>query len=345
MTRFIIASFGGRHGGHGRKPALFPPQGASRYFHRVTDHPIRIATRGSPLALAQAHEVRRRLAERHPDLADPEAVSIAIFKTTGDRIQDRALSEIGGKGLFTKEIEDALLSGAADMAVHSMKDVPTETPPGLVIDCLLPREDPRDAWISRSGAGLSALPAGAVIGTASLRRAAQVLHRRPDLTVVPLRGNVETRLRKLGDGAVDATLLAMAGLNRLGRADVATAILSVDACLPALAQGAVGVQCRADDARCRGLLAPLDHRETALAVAAERALLARLDGSCRTPIAGLATLTEPGRLHLEGLVAQPDGSRLFRLAAEGPAADGVALGTALADRLLAAAGPDFLAEI
>ncbi len=303
---------------------------------------LRIGTRGSPLALAQADEVRGRLIAAHPDLAEAGAVEIAVIKTTGDKVLDRPLAEVGGKGLFTKEIEDALLDASIDIAVHSMKDVPTWLPDGLVIACLLPREDPRDALIARDAESLAALPAGAVIGTASLRRQAQVLARRPDLKVVSLRGNVGTRLRKLGEGQVDATMLALAGLRRLGKADVVSCVLAPDEILPAIAQGAIGIECRAGDDRVRALLAPLNHRPTEIAVGAERALLARLDGSCRTPIAGLAQLDDEGGLSLRGLIARPDGSALVEDQIDGPAEAAQALGTELGTRLRARAGPGFL---
>ncbi|HET8727715.1 MAG TPA: hydroxymethylbilane synthase, partial [Alphaproteobacteria bacterium] len=242
---------------------------------------LRIGTRGSPLALAQARETRERLASAHPDLAQADAVEIVVIKTTGDQIQDRPLNAIGGKGLFTKEIEEALLERRIDLAVHSMKDVPTWLPPGLEIACLLPREDPRDAFFANGASGIDDLPPGAVVGTASLRRQSQILARRPDLKVTTLRGNVDTRLRKLGEGQVAATLLAVAGLRRLGRADRISAILSPEEMLPAVAQGAIGIEIRAADNRTRGYLAPLHCHETGRRVDAERTLLAVLDGSCR----------------------------------------------------------------
>jgi hydroxymethylbilane synthase len=299
---------------------------------------IRIGTRGSPLALAQANEVRQRLLDAHDDLA-PDAVAIEVVKTTGDKVQDRALAEIGGKGLFTKEIEEGLAEGRLDLAVHSMKDIPTVLPHGLTIPCLLPREDPRDAFISPRAESLDALPAGAVIGSASLRRQAQILNRRPDLRVQVFRGNVATRLRKLEAGEVDATLLALAGLRRLDRLDAVTAVIEVDELLPAVAQGAIGVECRADDDRVLELLAPLNDRDTFVCVSAERALLAALDGSCRTPIAGLATLAPNGGLDLVGRVLPPDGSALFETTRAGPAAEAEALGRDAGDELRLRAGP------
>ena len=301
---------------------------------------VRIGTRGSPLALAQAEMVKKALIGAHPDQPQPE---IVVIKTTGDRIQDRPLSEIGGKGLFTKEIEDALLDGGIDVAVHSMKDVPTHLPDDLEIACLLEREDARDVLILRDGKSLADLPQGAVIGSASLRRQAQILSLRPDLKVVNLRGNVGTRLGKLAAGDVDATLLALAGLKRLGRAEVATCILAVDEMLPAVAQGAIGLEIRAADRRMRELLQPFHHKPTEIAVTAERACLAELEGSCRTPIAAHAVIGADGLLHLTSLIAKPDGSATHRDERKGPASEAVALGRAAGARLKSLAGPDFLA--
>lgn len=304
---------------------------------------VRIGTRGSPLALAQAELVKSALAQTHPGLARPGAIEIAVIKTTGDQIQDRALSEIGGKGLFTKEIEEALLADRIDLAVHSMKDVPTHLPPGLEIACLLEREDPRDVLISRGGHSIATLPPGAVIGSASLRRQAQLLALRPDLKVVTLRGNVGTRLDKLARGDADATLLALAGLKRLGRADVATAILAMTEMLPAVAQGAIGIEIRATDRRMRAFLAPLRHAATEAAVTAERACLAELEGSCRTPIAAHAQITADGQLELRALIAKPDGSCVHRDVRSGPVAEAARLGRDSGRHLKSLAGPDFLA--
>lgn len=303
----------------------------------------RIGTRGSPLALAQAEMVKAALAAAHPALAQPTAIEIVIIKTTGDQIQDRALSEIGGKGLFTKEIEEALLADRIDLAVHSMKDVPTHLPDRLEICCLLEREDPRDVLISRSGNSIATLPQGAVIGSASLRRQAQLLALRPDLKVVNLRGNVGTRLAKLANGDADATLLALAGLKRLGKADVATAILDMTEMLPAVAQGAIGIEIRATDRRMRELLQPLHHAATEIAVTAERACLAELEGSCRTPIAAYAHLTADGQLHLSALIAKPDGSQVYRDERQGSADAAERLGRDSGRHLKSLAGPDFLA--
>ncbi|MFN7114953.1 MAG: hydroxymethylbilane synthase [Alphaproteobacteria bacterium] len=275
---------------------------------------INIGTRGSPLALAQAELLASALRRAHPHLAAPEAIEFVIITTTGDRIQDRPLSEVGGKGLFTKEIEEALLDGSIDAAVHSMKDMPTELPAGLVIPCLLPREDERDAFFSRGGETLDTLPAGAVVGTSSLRRQAIILARRPDLKVVMFRGNVGTRLQKLQDGAVDATLLAVAGLNRLGKSDLIQTVLQPDVMLPAVAQGAVGIEIREEDAEMAALLAPVHCPVTALRVCAERAFLAAMDGSCKTPLAALMSVPDPeGRARFDALSANPDGTDLHKV--------------------------------
>lgn len=306
---------------------------------------LRLGTRGSPLALAQTEETRRRLAEAHPELAAPGALETVVIRTTGDRVQDRPLSEIGGKGLFTKEIEEALHEGGIDLAVHSMKDVPTWPPETLVLAAFLPREDPRDAFFSPHGDSLAALPAGALVGTASLRRQSQVLALRPDLRVTTLRGNVDTRLRKLAEGEVDATLLALAGLRRLGRGDSVPAVLSVEEMLPAVGQGAIGLQARRDDARTCGWLAALDDAETRARVTAERACLAVLDGSCRTPIAALAERTDGEGLHLRALVAAPDGSRIWRAEGRGPVSEAAALGEGVGRELRAAAGEAFFAAL
>ncbi|HIJ61242.1 MAG TPA: hydroxymethylbilane synthase [Rhodospirillaceae bacterium] len=303
-------------------------------------NPLRIGTRGSPLALAQAHEVANRLRAGHPALADDAAIAIVVIKTTGDAILDRTLAEVGGKGLFTKEIDDAQLAGEIDIAVHSMKDVPTVLPDGLVLPAILEREDCRDAFICRKARRLADLPAGSVIGTASLRRGAQILHRRPDLVVKPLRGNVQTRLRKLDEGEVDATLLAMAGLNRLGLAQHAAAALSTEEMLPAVAQGAIGVTCRAGDQRALALLATLDHAVSHIRVVAERAFLAVLDGSCRTPIAGLAEL-DGDRLSFRGLVIRPDGGMAHDIALAGRPDQAAELGRRAGEDLLGRLEPGF----
>ncbi len=302
---------------------------------------IRIGTRGSPLALAQANQVKARLLAAHADL-DDASVAIEIIRTTGDRIRDRPLAEVGGKGLFTKEIEEALLAGTIDLAVHSMKDVETRLPDGLAITCLLEREDPRDAFLSETAESIDALPQGAVVGSSSLRRQAQLRHRRPDLQVVMFRGNVDTRLKKLAAGAVDATLLACAGLNRLGLADKITAVVPTDTMLPAVAQGAIGIETRRDDAVIAARLAPLNHADTVTCVMAERAFLAALDGSCRTPIAALAVLD--GEVSFQGQILTPDGSRSFEVERRGAPADVVDLGRDAGDELRRRAGPDFFSD-
>ena len=301
---------------------------------------LRIGTRGSPLALAQAEEVKARIITAFPDLE--ESPEIVIIKTTGDMILDRALAEVGGKGLFTKEIDDAMLEDRIDIAVHSMKDVPTWLPDGIVLPCMLEREDPRDAFISGKAKSIADLPPGSVIGTAALRRQALILHMRPDLKVITFRGNVQSRLRKLAEGQVDATLLALAGLNRLGNADVATSIIEPDEMLPAVAQGAIGVTCRSGDERVHTVLAALNHGDTVLRVSAERALLEVLDGSCRTPIAALAEIGADGGFSLRGLIAKPDGSAVLATKRSGSVADAEALGRDAGEELKERAGPGFL---
>lgn len=306
---------------------------------------LRIGTRGSRLALAQAHEVKARLLAAHAGLAEDD-VEIVVMSTKGDRILDRALAEIGGKGLFTEEIEAALLAGEIDLAVHSLKDMPTELPPGLTLAAVLEREDPRDVFISRTAATIQDLRAGAVVGTASLRRQAQVKALRPDLKVVTFRGNVETRLRKLAAGEVDATLLALAGLKRLGLEAEATAVLSTDIMLPAVAQGAITIETRAEDPRVMAAIMPLNHHATEIAVTAERGLLAALDGSCRTPIAAIAEISADGReVRILGKLLRPDGSQCFSASENGPVDDARAIGRRAGERLRAAAGPDFFAEL
>lgn len=302
------------------------------------DRPLNIGTRGSPLALAQAHETRDRLARAFSLPA--EAFRIVVIKVTGDQILDRALKEIGGKGLFTREIEEALLDGSIDIAVHSMKDMPTLQPEGLVLDCYLPREDVRDAFVSPAVARLMDLPQGAVVGSSSLRRRAQLAHRRPDLKLVEFRGNVQTRMKKLEDGVAVATFLAMAGLNRLGMAGAARSAIEPDEMLPAVAQGAIGIERRAADDRVAAMLAAIHHHETGLRLDAERAFLLRLDGSCETPIAGLALL-DGDQIWLRGEVLRPDGTAVISGERRGPAADGAAMGRDLADELLGRAGPGF----
>lgn len=301
-------------------------------------NPMKIGTRGSPLALAQAYETRTRLGRV---LGLPEAAfDIVVIQTTGDRVQDRPLGEIGGKGLFTKEIEEAMLSKDIDIAVHSMKDMPVDCPAGLTLDCFLPREDVRDAFICNKAPTLADLPAGSVVGTSSLRRRSQLIHARPDLEVVEFRGNVQTRLRKLEEGVADATFLAVAGLNRLGRSDLITAAVPVEEMLPAIAQGAIGIEWRVDDAECTEALALINDADTATRLAAERALLRGLDGSCQTPIGGLAELSGD-QLRLRGQVLRPDGSESVEHEMTGPAAKAAELGAEMAEILKQRMGGSF----
>lgn len=302
------------------------------------DRPLKIGTRGSPLALWQAHEVRRCLMAA---FESPEAAfEVVVIKVMGDQVQDKALREIGGKGLFTREIEEALLDGGIDIAVHSMKDMPVLQPEGLALDCFLKRADVRDAFVSPRFGSIADLPQGATVGSSSLRRRAQLALRRPDLRLVEFRGNVQTRMRKLEEGVADATFLAMAGLVRLGMAGVARGAIAPEEMLPAVAQGAIGVERRSEDAPVAALLAAVHDRETGLRLAAERSFLARLDGSCETPIAGLAVI-EGGDVWLRGEILRPDGSAAVTGERRGPVADGAAIGRALAEELLDRAGPGF----
>ncbi len=300
--------------------------------------PLRIGTRGSPLALAQAYETRARLAAAF-DLPH-EAFEIVVIKTTGDKVLDRPLKEIGGKGLFTREIEEDLLSGAIDIAVHSMKDMPVLQPEGLLLDCYLPREDVRDAFVSLKFDSIDALPAGTKVGSSSLRRRAQLTARRPDLEVVEFRGNVQTRMKKLEDGVAGATFLAQAGLNRLGMADVARSAISPEDMLPAVAQGAIGIERRANDPRTAEMLAAIHDRDTGIRLAAERAFLAGLDGSCETPIAGLAEI-DGSMLRLRGEILRPDGSEVLSEDRSAPIAEAAKLGADMARDLRARAGEGF----
>lgn len=303
---------------------------------------VRIGTRGSPLALAQAHQVRALLMAA---LGLPEErFEICVIKTVGDQILDRPLSEVGGKGLFTKEIEDALSSGAIDLAVHSAKDMSTKLPDGLAIGAVLEREDVRDAFISLTYGSLAEMPPGAVIGTSSLRRQAQVKRARPDLQVVGFRGNVQTRLSKLEAGVADATFLATAGLKRLGQAERITRMVPVEEMLPAVAQAAIAIEVRADDAATRDLVATLDHRPTAVCLEAERVFLGRLDGSCRTPIAGLARI-EAGELRFTGEILLPDGSDSKAYSNSAPLAQAARCGDDCAKALIEMAGPEFMRRL
>ncbi len=313
-----------------------------------SDPLLTLGSRGSPMALRQTRETHARLAEAWPDLAADGAIAFREIRTTGDAVRDRPLAEIGGKGLFIKEIEQALVDGLIDAAVHSMKDMETTMAVGTVLAAVLPREDARDAWISPVADRVEDLPQGARIGTASVRRAAQVLARRPDLEIVLFRGNVDTRLRKLAEGEVAATFLAAAGLSRLGMLDQATRIVGIDEMLPAVSQGAVGVQCRDGsdsprDADIRRRIAALDDTPSRLRVTAERAMLATLDGSCRTPIAGHAVL-EGDRLTLTGLVLALDGSATHGASETGPADQAEALGRSVGEAILARCGRGFLAR-
>jgi hydroxymethylbilane synthase len=298
---------------------------------------LRIGTRGSPLALAQAHETRRRLAAAHSMPED--RFEIIVIRTTGDAIQDRALSESGGKGLFTKEIDEAQLAGQIDLSVHSGKDLPTRLPDGLAEAGFLEREDPRDAFISKTARRIEDLPKGAHVGTASLRRGSMLLHIRSDLRISLLRGNVQRRLARIESGDFDATVLAMAGLNRLGLEDKAASALPISRFLPAVAQGAIGLVVRAKDGKTMALAAPILHAETTACVLAERRFLAELDGSCRTPIGGFCTRDAKGTYRLRGLVLSPDGRISFGGSSSGR--DPAIIGTRLGRRLKAKLPPDF----
>ncbi len=302
---------------------------------------IRIGTRGSALALAQAKEVRERLTEVYGASISFET---CIIKTSGDKIQDRALAAAGGKGLFTKELEEALIDESIDLAVHSMKDMPAVLPKGLEIACILPREDVRDAFISHKAQSLSELPEGSIVGTASVRREAFIRHSRPDLKTVLFRGNVETRLRKLAEGEAHATLLAAAGLNRLGMSDRITRLIPVEEMLPAPAQGAIGIEIRAADTKTRELIAAIHDRATGIAIEAERAFLGELDGSCRTPIAALAQ-ANAGTLSFKGVILTPGGERLYRTEREGSESDAAELGKDAAQELLKRGGKDVFRQV
>jgi hydroxymethylbilane synthase len=306
----------------------------------MTDQIVRIATRKSPLAMWQAEHVAAELQRTHPGLQ----VELVGMSTQGDKILDTPLAKIGGKGLFVKELEQGMLEGAADIAVHSMKDVPVELPDGLHLAVIMERENPRDAFVSGRYKEVGQLPQGAAVGTASLRRQCQLAERRPDLRISPLRGNVNTRLRKLDEGEFDAIILAAAGLIRLEFEERITALLTPEESLPAIGQGAVGIECRSDDPRINALLAPLHHPATATCVTAERAMNHRLLGGCQVPIAGFAVL-EGDRLWLRGLVGEPDGSRVIRSEIRGAAADAARLGVELAEELLAAGAAAILQRL
>ncbi len=301
---------------------------------------LRIATRSSPLALWQAEEVSRQLRALYPDLN----VQLVTMKTKGDKILDAPLAKVGGKGLFVKELEAGMLSGEADIAVHSMKDVPVEFPPGLELALIMKREDPRDAFVSNRYQSLDELPAGSVLGTSSLRRQTQINEKYPQLTINWLRGNVNTRLRKLDDGEYDAIILAAAGLKRLGFADRIRYELPPEVSLPAIGQGAIGIETRSDDDAVKALLAPLADNDTTRRVLAERAMNETLQGGCQVPIAGYAEL-EGDQLYVRGLVGEPDGSRVLRAEIRGAAEDAVSLGVELANKLLAQGAGDILAHL
>jgi hydroxymethylbilane synthase len=304
--------------------------------------PLRIGTRGSPLAMAQAYETRRRLQEEFPELCEDGAIEICVLKTQGDMILDKSLMELGGKGLFTKELDVALLGNEVDICVHSMKDVPTWLPEGTVLPCNLPREDTNDAFIHKDGSvkTIEELPDNSVIGTASLRRQAQLMAKNPTLKCVNFRGNVQTRLRKLDDGVVDATLLAIAGLKRMDMDGCATSVLDWDEMLPAVAQGAIGIQCRSDDERALKYIDALNHPDTKVCVDCERAFLEALDGNCKTPIAGQARVVD-GKIVFRGLIAMPDGSQKFETEATGEIADAKDIGRQAGEKLKAEAGEKF----
>jgi hydroxymethylbilane synthase len=301
---------------------------------------LRIATRRSRLALWQAEHVAALLKAAHPGLE----VELVPMVTEGDRILDRALAEVGGKGLFIKELEVAMFEGRADLAVHSMKDVPADLPEGMTLAIVLERADPHDAFVSNRYGSIADLPQGARVGTSSLRRQSQLRHARPDLRILQLRGNVETRLRKLDEGDYDAIILAAAGLKRLGLERRIASLVPTEASLPAVGQGIIGIECRAGDDATLARLAALEHRDSRLCLDAERAFAARLQGSCTSPVAGFAELSGP-TLRLRGRVGAPDGSRMYSDEISGPASEGPQLGRRLAERLLAAGAGALLAEL
>ncbi|MBX3598722.1 MAG: hydroxymethylbilane synthase [Rhizobiaceae bacterium] len=302
---------------------------------------LRIGTRGSPLALAQAHEARARLMAAHQ--LPEESFAIEVIATTGDRIQDRALSEAGGKGLFTKELEEALLNKRIDIAVHSSKDMPTALPDGLELSAFLPREDVRDVFIGRAARRIMDLPQGATVGSSSLRRQALIRRMRPDLNVIIFRGNVQTRLRKLEEGVADGTMLALAGLRRLGWEHVATDIMAEPEFPPAPGQGAICIESRIGDSRAKHMLAAIHDRDTGLALSCERAFLGALDGSCRTPIAGHARISGD-RLLFRGMILTPDGTQSHSIEREGLARNAADIGRAAGEEVRAIAGPAFFED-
>ena len=301
---------------------------------------LRIATRSSPLALWQAEEVARRLKPLYPDLR----VSLVQMKTRGDKLLDAPLAKVGGKGLFVKELEAGILEGKADIAVHSMKDVPVDFPPGLELAVIMEREDPRDAFVSNHYESLATMPAGTLVGTSSLRRQTQIRERYPHLKIDWLRGNVNTRLRKLDEGEYDAIILASAGLMRLGFEQRIKLALEPEECLPAIGQGAVGIEVRSDDVAVKQLLAPLAHADTTSRIAAERAMNQTLNGGCQVPIAGYAILND-GQIYMRGLVGEPDGSRILRAEISGSVEQAASLGKRLAEDLLAQGADDILRQL
>jgi hydroxymethylbilane synthase len=311
----------------------------------IVTEKLRIGTRGSPLALKQTGQVVELLKSLHLALQGPGAIEIVVIRTTGDREQSRLLSEIGGKGLFTKELDEAMLRGEIDIAIHSMKDMPTFMPEGIMLHAITERLDSRDAFISQKAKNISELPEGATIGTASLRRKAQLLNLRPDLNIIPIRGNIDTRLNKIIAGEVDATLLAYAGLKRLEKEDVIMSIIDSNEMLPAVGQGILAATCREDDLRANTFITSLVHPATTLAVLAERAMLALLDGSCHTPIAGQAQFTSDEEITLRGLVLRPDGLEKAEITLTGSAIEAERLGTRVAERLILEAGPSILDAI
>ena len=310
----------------------------------VTDK-LRIGTRGSPLALRQTSHVIDLITTHHINLKQPGAMETVVIKTTGDREQGRLLSEIGGKGLFTKELDEAMLRGDIDIGIHSMKDMPTVMPEGITLHAISQRLDPRDAFISQKARTVTELPQRAIVGTASLRRKAQLLNLRPDLQIVPLRGNIDTRLQKIIDGDVDATLLAFAGLNRLGKENEITTMMDLNEMLPAVGQGILAATCREGDLRATMLIKSLLHPATTIAVLAERAMLAALDGSCQTPIAGYAQIDEDQKLTLHGIIFRPDGTEKVEIKSSGNATEAEKLGSSVAEKLIMEAGPSLLNAI
>lgn len=301
---------------------------------------LRIATRKSPLALWQANEVARQLKIHHPELH----VELVTMTTKGDKILDTPLAKVGGKGLFVKELETGMLEGRADIAVHSMKDVPVAFPDGLHLPVILEREDPRDAFVSNQYSSLDDLPENARIGTCSLRRQTQLREKMPNIQILDLRGSVNTRLEKLDQGNFDAIILASAGLKRLGYAERITQAINTEQSLPAVGQGAIGIECRIDDERVNSLIAPLNHSQTAIRVSAERAMNTRLNGGCQVPIAGFAEL-DGDKLSMRGLVGFPDGSALFRSQRQGAAEDAEAIGIAVAEDILSQGGDSALQAV